>query len=108
MYKITDVLSLGEDYTVSDSEGNVLSKIQVIPLTELMSASLGPYTEDFGSYESYLEKSLASFTGLDEIDPTRVLWYATTEDEVALSDLIEYATKHGYDRIILEHLDELE
>jgi hypothetical protein len=108
MYKITDVLSLGEDYTVSDSEGNVLSKIQVIPLTELMSASLGPYTEAFGSVESYLEKSIATFTGLDDIDPTRVLWYATTEDEVALSDLIEYATKHGYDRIILEHLDELE
>ena len=61
MYKITDVLSLGEDYTVSDSEGNILSKIQVIPLTELMSASLGPYTEDFGSVESYLNKTIASF-----------------------------------------------
>jgi hypothetical protein len=108
MYKITDVLTLGEDYTVSDSAGNVLSKIQVIPLTELMSALPGAYTEDLGSVQHYLEKSIASLTGLDDIDPTRVLWYATTEDEVALSDLIEYATKNGYDRIILEHLDELE
>lgn len=108
MFKITDVLSLGEDYTVSDSQGNEITKIQVIPLTEIMAASLGPYTEDFGSVQNYLEKSIATFTGLNDIDPTRVLWYATTEDEVALSELIEYATKHGYDRIILEHLDELE
>lgn len=108
MYKITDVLSLGEDYTVSDSKGNVITKIQVIPLTELIEAASGPYSEDFGSIETYIEKSIASLTGLDGIDPTKILWYATVEDEVALSELIEYATNHGYDRIILEHLEELE
>lgn len=108
MFKITDILSLGSDYTVSDSEGKVIKIIQVIPFTEILSASLGPYTEEFGSYENYIEKSIATLSGYEDIDPTRVLWYATEDDEVALAEIIEYAINHGYDKIILEHLDQLE
>jgi len=106
MFKVTDILSLGEDYTVTGPDGTVISTIQVIPLTEILSSALGPYTDEFGSYENYLSKSIASFSGLDDVDPTRVLWHATTEDEVLVADIIEYALKHGYDKIILEHLDE--
>lgn len=108
MFKITDILSLGEDYTISDSTGKVINTIQVIPLTELLEAALGPYTEEFGSYESYMEKSIATLSGFDEVDPTKVLWYATEDDEVVLSELIEYAVNHNYDKIILEHLEEIE
>lgn len=106
MFKITDILSLGSDYTVSDSEGKVIKTIQVIPLTELLAAALGPYTDEFGSYETYMEKSIATLSGFDDVDPTKVLWYATEENEVALSEIIEYAIRHNYNKIILEHLEE--
>jgi len=108
MYKITDITSLGTDYTIADPSGHIVSTIQVIPFTELLSATLGPYTSDFGSYSSYLEKSIALLSGFDEIDPHRVLWFATSEDEVALSEIIEYAVKNDYNKIILEHLEEIE
>jgi len=108
MYKITDITALGTDYTVADPSGHVISTIQVIPFTELLSATLGPYTDIFGGYASYIEKCKAVLTGMDEIDPNRILWFATSEDEVALSEIIEYAVKHDYDKIILEHLEELE
>ena len=107
MFKITDILSLGTDYTVADQNGNLINTIQVIPLTELLSATLGPYTEDFGSFASYLERSIATLSGFEDINPYKVLWYATSDDEVALSDLIEYAVTNGYDKIILEHLEDL-
>lgn len=108
MFKITDILSLGEDYTISDPNGKVIETIQVIPLTELLAAALGPYTDEFGSYESYIERSIATLSGFDDVDHTKVLWYATTDDEVALTEIIEYAIKHDYNKIILEHLEELE
>jgi len=108
MFKITDILSLGEDYTISDPTGKVIETIQVIPFTELLAATLGPYTEEFGSYESYMERSIATLSGFDDVDPTKVLWYATTDDEVALTEIIEYAIKHDYNKIILEHLEDLE
>jgi hypothetical protein len=108
MFKITDILSLGSDYTVSDSNGVIIKTIQVIPFTELLSAALGPYTDDFGSYTNYIEKSVATLSGFNDIDPNRILWYATEDDEVALADLIEYSIKNGYDRIILEHLELLD
>jgi len=108
MYKITDITSLGTDYTVADTEGTVITTIQVISFTELLSATLGPYTDMFGNYATYIEKCKAVLSGMDEIDPNRVYWFATTEDEVALSEIIEYAVKHDYDKIILEHLEELE
>ena len=109
MYKITDILSLGTDYTVADRNGNVIKTIQVVTAQEILDAALGPYSEDsFDSFSSYLEKSTAVLSGFDEIDPHKILWYATLDEEVTLSNVIEFAIKHGYDRIILEHLDNLE
>ena len=108
MFKITDIQTLGTDYTVSNQEGKILKNIQVIPLTELYETAIGPYTEDFGSYEAYVERFAATLSGLDGLDPYSILWFSTTEEEVALSDIIEHAIKNGYDKIILEHLDELE
>lgn len=109
MYKITDILSLGTDYTVADRNGNVIKTVQVVTAQEILDAALGPYSEDiFESYSEYLEKSIAVLSGFDEIDPLSVLWYSTKDEEVALSNIIEFAIKHNYDRIILEHIDELE
>jgi hypothetical protein len=104
MFKITDLLSLGTEYTVADQKGNVLNSIQVIPQTEILEAALGEYTDEFGSISSYLERSIAVLSGFENIDPGKVLWYATEDEEVILADIIEYAVNNGYDKIILEHL----
>jgi hypothetical protein len=108
MYKITNIENLGHDYTVTDSNGNVLKVIQVIPQTEILDAALGEYTAEFGTYSNYLKKSIAVMTGFEDVNPTRVLWYATLEEEVVLSEIIEFALHNGYDKIILEHLEVLE
>lgn len=108
MFKITDVTSLGTDYTIADPNGQVITTIQVIPFAEILSAAVGPYNEGFGGFKNYLDKSIAVLSGFEDIDPNRVLWYATTDDEVALTEIIEYALKHNYEKIILEHLEDLE
>lgn len=108
MYNTTDIQSLGTDYTVADQKGNVIKNVQVIPHDEILSAALGPYTEDFGSYQEYLEKSIAVLSGFDDIDASKVMWYSTMKEEIALSEVIEYAIRHGFDRIILEHLEDIE
>lgn len=109
MYRITDILTLGTEYTVADRSGNILRTIQVITESEILEAALGPYDEDsFESFSAYLEQSVAVLSGFGEIDPLGILWYATLDEEVALSGVIEFAIKNKYDRIILEHLEDLD
>ena len=109
MSNITDLLSLGEDYTVTDPNGNVINVIQIITMAELLSAGIGPYNEDtHRDYGSYLKESIERFSGFGDINPNKVLWYSTYNKEVGLSSLIEYAILNGYDKIILEYLVELE
>lgn len=105
MFNITNIAKLGSEFTVSDDEGNVIKKIQVIPHTEILQAALGPITDEFTSIKSYLEKSIAVLEGFEGLDPHAVLWYSSTEEEIVLSELIEYAVNNGYDKIILEYLD---
>ncbi len=106
MYKHINIEELGTDYTVADADGKILDTIQVIPQTEILEAALGPYTEDFGSYEDYLKASIDSITGYEGVDPLKVLWYVTYTGEVTLSEVIQYAIQHGYDKVILEDLEE--
>ena len=108
MYKITNVEQLGTTYTVSDAYGNLIKTIQIIPHTEILESTFGEYTEAFGSFTDYLEKSTEVLEGFELVNPNTVLWYATSDEEVVLADIIEYAVKNGYDKIILEHLESLE
>ena len=56
MYKITDIESLGTEYTVTDQAGKLLKKIRIIPESDILEAALGEYTEeDFGNFSNYLE-----------------------------------------------------
>jgi hypothetical protein len=108
MYKITNIDSLGTNYTVSDQTGNVIKIIQVITQTEILEAALGKYTEDFGTFQDYIQKSIAVLAGFEQVNPNTIMWYATLDDEVVLSELIQLAINTGYDKIILEHLEEVE
>jgi hypothetical protein len=108
MYKITDITSLGAEYTVSSPDGKVLGAVQIIPFVDILAATIGPYAESFGTYENYMQGCVKLLSGFDKIDQNSVLWYATTEEEVALSNVIEYAINNGYSTIILEYLEELE
>jgi len=106
MFKITNVESLGNDYTITDQNGKLIKTIQVVTHTDILNAALGTFTEEFGSVSSYLEKSIQVLEGFDKVDPNKILWYATYDEEVILSDVIEYAIQNGYDKIILEHLED--
>jgi hypothetical protein len=105
MYKITNIETLGTDYTVANKEGKVLKNIQIIPHTEILEAALGTCNESFSSLTDYIEKSRAVLAGNENIDPHSIYWHSTEEEEVPLDEIIEYAIKNGYDIVILEHLD---
>ena len=107
MYKITKIDSLGSDYTVSDASGNVLKVIQIITQSEILDAALGEYKEGY-TFSSYLDRSIALMTGFENLDPNKVLWYATYDTEIVLTKIIEYAVRNGYEKIILEHLDHVD
>lgn len=108
MYKITNIDSLGTDYTVADQNGDIIKIIQIIPHTEILDAALGEFSESFESMSAYLEESISVLSGFDIIDPHKVLWYSSTDEDVILSDIIEYAVEHDYDTVILEYLEDLE
>ncbi len=107
MFNTTDVLTLGTDYTVTDRKGNVLKSIQVIAHGDILDATLGDYDPiEHGTFSDYLEKSIAVLTGFEGVDPLRTLWYTSYDEEVILTDIIEFAIKNGYNKVIIEHLDE--
>ena len=109
MYKITNITLLGTEYTVADPEGKVIKTIQVITHTDILNAALGKYDSSMGPVDQYMEKSIGLLCGFSDTDtdPYKTMWYATPDEEVVLSEIIEYAIKNNYDRIILEHLEEL-
>lgn len=107
MFKNTNIESLGHDYTITDPGGNLIKTIQVVTHTDILEAALGKFTEEFGTISNYLEKSVEVLSGNEDISPYKVLWYATADEEVVLSEVIEFAMIHGYDKIVLEHLEDL-
>jgi len=108
MYKMTHIETLGQEYTVSDASGKILKKVQIIPQKEILEAALGEYDDKTMSWQQYLDKSIEVMTGFDDVDPNKILWYATPKEEVVLAEVIEIAVKNGYDKIILEHLEPTE
>jgi len=107
MYKITNVDALGTEYTVTDHDtGGLISNIRIIRCSEILDAAIGEYNDAEDSYASYLEKSLALLRGTNTIDANKVLWYATHSEDIVLSEIIEFAVKHDYNKIVLEYLEE--
>jgi hypothetical protein len=106
MYKNTDVLSLGTEYTVADRSGKILKTIQIMTQADILDAALGPYTEEFGSFDEYLEKSIKVLSNFEQVNHNKVLWYASMTEEVILAEVIEFAIKNNYDRIILEYIED--
>ena len=104
--QITNIEKLGTTYTVTDTTGQLIKTIQVIPHADILDAALGEYIS--GSFIDYLQNSVTNLEGFEHVNPNAVLWYATSDEEVILPDLIEYAVKNGYDKIILEHLEFLQ
>ena len=105
MYKITHIESLGTDYTVANKEGKILTNIQIIQHTEILEAALGEYNPDkFDNISDYMAKSIAVLEGNEDIDPLSIGWYASSEEEVSISNIVEFAIKNKYKIIIIENL----
>jgi hypothetical protein len=107
MYKITNIDELGSKYTAQDRYGKLIKSIQVIPHKEILEASKGFWDQDIG-LTKYLKESVAMLAGFEDIDPYTTLWHATSDVEIDLASIIAYAVKHGYDRVILEHLEDID
>jgi len=108
MFRITDVLILGTEYSIVDEDDNIINVLQIIQNNDILDAAMGDYDEsEFTGISQYLEQSVSMLSGFDQVDPYRVYWYATSEEEVVISDIIEYAIQHGYNKIILEYLEPL-
>lgn len=108
MHKMTHIETLGVDYAVGNQDGKFIRMMQVIPHTEILEAAVGEYTESYGSMSDYIRDSISVLAGNEDIDPYSVYWHATYDQEVVLSEVIEYAIKNGYTSIILEHLEIVE
>jgi hypothetical protein len=106
MYKNTDVLSLGTDYTVADRSGKILKTIQIMTQSDILDAALGPYNEEFGTFDEYLEKSIKVLSNFEQVNHNKVLWYSSTVEEIVLAEVIEFAIKNNYDKIILEYIED--
>jgi hypothetical protein len=105
---ITDISTLGTDYSIADLTGRIVGAVQVIPYNEILDATAGLYTEEFGDFSSYLRQCNEMLTGFDSINPSEILWHATTDENINLMEVIEYSIKNGYHYIILEHLENLD
>jgi hypothetical protein len=104
MFKITNIGLLGTDYTVSDTDGRIIQNIQVIKNFEILDAAIGEYDSNFSTMTEYLEQSIAYFSGFNDNDPLHTLWWASSEKDVDLVPIIEYAVQNDYNKIILEYL----
>ena len=102
MYNIE---SLGTEYTVANPDGSIIKLIQIIPHEEILAAALGKFVDCTSTLSAYLSESITRLEGTGNIDPTRVLWYATEEEGIVLSEIIEYALNNDYDKIIIEQLE---
>lgn len=108
MYKITNIETLGTAYTVSNPEGTIVGSIQIIAHTEILEAAFGEYNEVLCGLGKYIKSSVAAFAGNEGVDPHSIYWHATEDEDVVLSEIIEYAIINGYTTVILEHLEPTE
>lgn len=103
MYKITNIDSIGTEYSVADKSGEILQSVQLIPQDELLLTAIGAWEEGTSIHE-YLEKSIALLEGFEEIEPYTTSWYTYT-GMFDITETVLYAVKHGYTRLIIEQLE---
>ena len=87
--------------------GDIITSIQIIPFDDIIKATSAYSEEKFSNFSEYLTKVSNSLTSLDETDLSTTLWYSTEDAEIELATIIEYAVRHKYSRIILEHLTDI-
>ena len=108
MHKITNVDTLGDIYTVVNKTGQIMKRMRIIPYEDIQDVIPEVQDEVFGNneaIESYIKEASASLTRDVNIDLEKIYWHTTSEHEIMLSAIIEYAFVNGYDKIVLEHID---
>ena len=105
MYKITNIETLGTEYTVANKEGKFLKNIRIIPHTEILDAALGPLNESFNGLSDYINQSIAVLAGNEDVNLHNIYWHAVEAEEPTLEEVIEYAIKHNYSIVITEQIE---
>lgn len=109
MHELHDVQTLGVIYTITDDVGKELGKVQVLFPHEITDVAFGEYNDTFIDYRDYLIQSKECFSGQDEDQLYRTLWWCRTcytdkERDHDLLQAFEYAIQHNYTTIIIEDI----
>lgn len=103
----TNVKTLGQEYIVTDLNGEIHTTIRYITHDEILSAAIGMYDESVHTIAEYLTQSVSKLTDCDLIDNTKIYWFAADmEDSTPLTDLVAYAAEHGYNTVIAEYFND--
>lgn len=108
MANVIDLNSLGTEYHISDAEGTISKVIRIFMLDDILSAGVGQFSYNKHDFNSYLKDSIDSFTGFDPCSITNILWYSSFDNEVYISEILEYAIINDYDKVIIEYLEDID
>lgn len=98
------VLDIGNVVILTDLVGHSI-QMQVATQTQILDLTVGHY--DGGqSFGDYLNAAKERTHGHEHVDYNRVFWFAGDLEDVEFKAVAVYAAKHGYNKIILEHLSE--
>ena len=101
MYKITNIDTLGTEYTVANKDGKILKHVRVLQHTEKLDAVLGEYDHTVEDMASYLERAASALSGNEDIKEHSIYWL-TTEAGWSMHDVIEHAVTYSYDVVVIE------
>ena len=103
---MTDLNELGA-WVMVVSPGGSTHRIQVISQSVILDSMMGFYYDDV-SVDDYMRASVDSVTGTHRIDYNRIHWYSGDLDNMEFDQIATHAIKHGYDKVILEHVSHLD
>lgn len=105
MFQITNLNTLGTEYTILDNNAAITKTIRIISQEDILEAALGRYqVSEYKDYHEYMNLSLMYLEGFVE-DPLAVSWYATKEEDFDLHDAVTTAIRDGNSIVIMEILD---
>lgn len=99
---------LGNTYTIVNSSGETVDRVQLVTADQILAAAIGPYnSEVHGTFANYLKNSAKKIGKRASVDNNRVMWHVNLDPEgICIHDLVVSAYTHGFDTVIIEDLSE--
>jgi len=106
MFKITDLRTLGDEFSVFDKkQEKIIGVVQIIEYEELLNCIQGRYDEFLhGSMEEYLKDNIKTLSGFIK-DRSKIMWHLCDEADYDNYEVINKAIDNGYTIIVLEFIN---